>query len=260
MSTLIITRADSVLTLTLNRPDVHNAFNEDMMRDLHAAFIDVAKDLQTRAVIVRAAGKSFCAGGDLNYMKSAASKDRQQNIDESMKMAEMFRVIDECPKPVIGIVHGVVMGGGVGLVSVCDIVLADNSASFSLSEVKLGLNPSVISPFVIAKMGRGAARRYFVTGERFGVDEALRLGLISAVTREPTDREEALGKILQQIFANGPGAVAEVKRLIRANRDLSGTALTQFTAEQIADLRAGPEAQEGMKAFLEKRKPKYNVA
>lgn len=256
MKTLLTQHENSVLTVTLNRPDVHNAFNEGMMHELHDVFGKAATDASIRAIVIAASGKSFCAGGDLNYMKSAAGKTREQNIDESLFMAQMFRQINECPKPVIGLVHGAVMGGGVGLMSVCDIVLADPSTMVSLSEVKLGLNPSVISPFVMAKIGAGAARRYFVTGERFGAEEARRIGLVHEIVDE-SSREAVLKKILQQILSNGPQAVSEVKQLIRANIDLAGDTLTRFTAEKIAELRASAEAQEGMRAFFEKRPPAY---
>lgn len=258
MSTLEIKNQNAVTTVTLNRPDVHNAFNEDLMKDLHETFGRLSDDTNTRVIVLTGAGKSFCAGGDLNYMKSAASKDRTQNVDESRFMAEMFRRINECPKPVVGLVNGAAFGGGVGLAAVCDLVLAHQSALFSLSEVKLGLAPSVISPFVIARIGTTHARRYFLTGERFDGAEAVRIGLAAAVYDDAT-RETVLGGILKNFLSNGPQAMGAIKSLIYANRTLTGAALTQFTAEQIADLRASSEAQEGMRAFFEKRPASYVV-
>lgn len=257
MQTLLLTKTGVIATVTLNRPNVHNAFNEEMMRELSQVFGELSGDAGVQAVVICASGKSFCAGGDLNYMKSAAQKDVRQNIAESLAMAAMFKSIDELPKPVIGVVQGVALGGGVGLLSVCDIVLAGESAQFGFSEVKLGLNPSVISPFVIRRIGV-VARRYFVTGERFGAVEAQRIGLVDeVVTAESLPK--VLADLLKQVLTNAPSAMAQAKLLVRKNHELTGETLTRFTAEQIAELRAGGEAQEGMKAFLEKRPPVYLV-
>jgi methylglutaconyl-CoA hydratase len=258
MKTLNITHHAGITTITLNRPDVHNAFNEDLMQDLYGAFTSFDVDDSIRAIVLTGAGRSFCAGGDLNYMKSAAAKTVQQNIDESLTMATMFKAIDQISKPVIGLVNGAAFGGGVGLVAACDIALAHETAIFSLSEVKLGLAPSVISPFVVSKIGQTHARRYFLTGERFDARTACHLGLVSEVYTDET-RESFLGSLIKNISANGPHAMAAVKALLRANRELSGQELTQFTAEQIASLRAGAEAQEGMRAFFEKRPAVYVV-
>ncbi len=258
MKTLNMSHHAGITTITLNRPDVHNAFNEDLMQDLYGAFTSLDVDDNVRAIVLTGAGKSFCAGGDLNYMKSAAAKTAQQNIDESLSMASLFKSIDQISKPVIGLVNGATFGGGVGLVSACDIVLAHESAIFSLSEVKLGLAPSVISPFVVAKIGQTHARRYFLTGERFDANVARHIGLVSEVYTDVT-RDTLLGSLVKNISSNGPHAMAAVKLLLRANRELSGEELTQFTAEQIAGLRAGPEAQEGMLAFFEKRPAVYVV-
>lgn len=254
MDTLLVTQDGAITNVTLNRPDVHNAFNEDMMSELKACFTELAQNEQARVVVIRGAGKSFCAGGDLNYMKSASAKTQQQNIDESLLMAGMFKTIDELNKPTIAVVHGAVLGGGMGLLSICDIALAHEKTQFGLSEVKLGLTPSVISPFVMRKIGISWARRFFVTGERFDAAKALQMGLIHEIV---TDDNQAtvLKNILAQILANGPHAVAQAKTLTEKNQELSGEVLTRFTAEHIAGLRAGAEAQEGMAAFLEKRKP-----
>lgn len=256
METLELKKTNGQAIVSLNRPKVHNAFNETMMKELDALFTDLAKDDQVRLVVIQGNGKSFCAGGDLNYMKSAREKNRQQNIDESLFMAQMFKRIDELPKPTLGLIHGAVFGGGVGLVSVCDIVLANQSTVFSLSEVKLGLNPSVISPFVIAKIGIGAARRYFVTGERFGPTAAKQIGLINDIYQDH-NKEKLVEDLVKQLTSNGPHAMAQAKLLIRQNLKLADEKLTQFTVEQIADLRAHDEAQEGIGAFFEKRKPSY---
>lgn len=258
MKTLTLNITNLTAHVTLNRPDVHNAFNEDMMHELKDTFTDLQKRDDVKLVLLDANGNSFCAGGDLNYMKSARDKNRQQNIDESLLMAEMFRCIDELNKPVVAIVQGATMGGGVGLVACCDIVLSHENAFFSLSEVKLGLNPSVISPFVIRKIGISQARRYFVTAEKITASIAKQIGLVHEVFTDTT-KDEILNSITKSILQNGPHAMAEVKRLIQTNQSLDGKQLTQFTAEQIADLRAHAEAQEGIGAFFEKRKPKYSL-
>jgi methylglutaconyl-CoA hydratase len=258
MTTLQIQNQNAVATVTLNRPDVHNAFNEDLMKDLHEAFGALATDNAVRAVVLTGAGKSFCAGGDLNYMKSAATKNRAQNVSEALFMAEMFKRLRDCPKPTIALVNGAAFGGGVGLAAACDIVLAHQSAVFSLSEVKLGLAPSVISPFVLTRMASPQAQRYFLSGERFDAVEAARIGLVTAVY-DDASRETILSGLLKNLLANGPQAMAAIKNLLRANRTLPEAALTQFTAEQIADLRASTEAQEGMTAFFEKRPAAYVI-
>lgn len=258
MKTLTLHITNHTAHVTLNRPDVHNAFNEDMMHELKDTFSDLQKRDDIKFVLLDANGNSFCAGGDLNYMKSARDKNRQQNIDESLLMAEMFRCIDELNKPVVAIVQGATMGGGVGLVACCDIVLAHENAFFTLSEVKLGLNPSVISPFVIRKIGISQARRYFVTAEKITTSVAKQIGLVHEVITDAT-KDEVLHGITKSILQNGPHAMSEVKRLIQTNQTLNGNQLTQFTAEQIADLRAHAEAQEGISAFFEKRKPKYSL-
>lgn len=252
--TLKIDKHDHVTTITLNRPEAHNAFNEELMRELHQAFLALDKDKQTRAVVLTGAGKSFCAGGDLNYMKSAREKNREQNIDESLAMAHMFETIDKLSKPTVCVVNGPAFGGGVGLVSVCDIVLAHEKAVFSFSEVKLGLNPSVISPYVVRKIGLGQARRYFITAEKITAQQAKQIGLVHEVYPEGGERELRDG-ILKHLLANGPNAMAQAKVLLDKNRTLSGRELMRFTAEHIADLRASDEAQEGIVAFFEKRKP-----
>lgn len=253
MKTLALEKKEGVLTVTLNRPDVHNAFNEDMMQDLLNVFTSKVSESDVVVVVLRAAGKSFCAGGDLNYMKSAAAKTSEQNVSESLIMASMFQAIDECPKPVLSVVQGAVMGGGVGLVSVCDIVIADEKSFFSLSEVKLGLCPSVISPFVMRKIGASAARRYFVSAERFDAHEARRIGLVHEVVSDET-REEKISTVSKQILGNGRNAMAKAKELIRVNLDKSGEELTNYTAAHISELRASQEAQGRMRAFLEKSK------
>lgn len=258
MQPLLLQTQNHIATITLNRPDVHNAFSQDLMRDLHEVFLKLDADASVRAVILTGAGKSFCAGGDLNYMKSAAQKDQEQNVSESLFMAAMFQKIDHLSKPLIGVINGAAFGGGVGLVSVCDLVVAHEKAVFSLSEVKLGLAPSVISPFVIAKIGASQARRYFLTGERFGAEDARRIGLVHEVYTDAT-KDAVLSRLIESFLSNGPHAMAAVKELIRKNRELEAGELTDYTANQIATLRAGAEGQEGIAAFFEKRAAKFLI-
>ncbi len=258
MDTLLLVQNGPVANVTLNRPDVHNAFNEDMMTELKTVFGELATNKEVRAVVIRGAGKSFCAGGDLNYMKSAATKTQQQNIDESLLMASMFKAINDLKIPTIAVVHGAVLGGGMGLISVCDMVIAREGTQLGLSEVKLGLTPSVISPFVIKKIGVTHARRFFLTGERFEATKALNIGLVHEVVKE-SDENKTLDAILSQILANGPNAVSQAKTLIEKNLELTGEVLTRYTAEHIATVRAGDEAQEGMAAFFAKRKANYSA-
>ncbi|MCP5464719.1 MAG: enoyl-CoA hydratase/isomerase family protein [Deltaproteobacteria bacterium] len=257
MKTLQILNSDHITHVILNRAEVHNAFNEDMMRELSEVFGKIQNDERVRCVILTAQGKSFSAGGDLNYMKSAAQKNHQENVNESLAMAKMFALIDECPKPVVGIINGSAFGGGLGLVSVCDVVLCDQKAQFGFSEVRLGLTPSVISPFVIQKIGVSQARRFFVTGERFDAHKAKQMGLVHEIF-DDASKDSVVSHLLSNILANGPEAIDQAKVLIRKNQELKGTELTEFTAEQISKRRASQEAQEGITAFFEKRKAGYN--
>lgn len=258
MKTLLIEKQGVVTKVILNRPDVHNAFNEDLMQELNQAFLDLTQDATTRVVVLTAQGKSFCAGGDLHYMKSAATKNHEQNVAESLLMAALFQKIRDLPKPVIGLINGPAFGGGMGLVCVCDIVLARDSALFALSEVKLGLAPSVISPFVLEKMGVAQARRYFLTGERFDAPMAKQMGIVHEIVTAETEAS-VLQKILGQILSGGPEAISAIKNLIRKNQELKGQELTEFTADHIARLRASQEAQEGITAFFEKRPANFII-
>lgn len=258
MKTLLIEKENRITKVTLNRPDVHNAFNEDLTKELYETFSSLNDDKDTRLIVLTGAGKSFSAGADLNYMKSAAQKNREQNIEESLYMAKMLKTIDEVNKPVLGVINGTALGGGMGLVSVCDVVIAHEEAKFGFSEVKLGMAPSVISPFVVRKIGIPNARRYFLTGERFGGETAQEIGLVNAVYDEKS-KSEIYKSFLKHFLTNAPEAMAHVKKLLRLNWQSSGEELTRFTAEQISDLRASKEAQEGIKAFFEKRPASYVV-
>ena len=251
METLKLIKNNNVAHIMLNRPDEHNAFNQTMISELISVFTLLGHDRDIRVIVIQAEGKSFCSGADLNFMKEAAEHTEAQNTQDSLVMAHMFHTIYECPKPVIALAHGSVFGGGVGLLACCDIVIADPETKFGLTEVRLGLIPAVISPFVMAKIGASQARRYMLTGERFGAEVALRLGLIHEIGTETRDMISAL-------LASGPEAVDHMKRLIRHLHDKPiNEAVLGFTASLIAKCRSSAEGQEGIKAFFEKRTPNW---
>ena len=246
-----------VARLTLKRPEVHNAFNDEFIAELTAALKRLEGDPKVRAVLLAAEGKSFSAGADLNWMKRMAGYSEEENRADARGLAGLMRTLNDLAKPTIALVQGAAYGGGVGLVACCDIAIATTRAGFCLSEVKLGLIPAVISPYVIAAIGARAARRYFVTAERFDAEAALRLGLVQEVVA-PEELEAAGRRVLDALLAGGPEAQADAKRLVR---DIAGRpiddALVEETAKRIAEVRVGDEAREGVSAFLEKRPPAW---
>lgn len=246
--------ADGAVTeIVLTNPDKHNCFDDELIEGLTGAFMLVGDDPETRVVVLRAEGKSFSAGADLNWMKRMAENDEAANIRDAEALAGMMQVINACPKPVIGLVQGAAFGGGVGLAATCDIVLATERASFSLSEVKLGIIPAAISPYVIAAIGQRAARRYFLTAERFDAAEAHRIGLVHETVAD-AEALDARGRALAEaICANGPNAIAECKDLIFAVDRPWSWDVHKDTARRIARVRASAEGKEGVSAFLEKR-------
>ncbi|SDE58081.1 enoyl-CoA hydratase/isomerase family protein [Rhodospira trueperi] len=245
-----------VATVTLTRPAVHNAFDDVLIARLTEAFTALGRDPAVRIVVLAAEGKSFSAGADLNWMKRMAGYSRAENLADAKALAALLETIDTCPKPTLALVHGAAFGGGVGLVAACDIAIATAGATFSLSEVKLGIIPAVISPYVLAAIGPRAARRYMLTGERFDAEEAHRIGLLHDVVgaEELTGAGELMIRVLLQA---GPAAQAAVKDLIRAVSFRAPDAVMDETAGRIADIRASAEGQEGLGAFLEKRKPSW---
>lgn len=251
------TKNGTIATVTLNRSELHNAFNEIMIQELRRVFSRFSKSSPERAVILQGEGKSFCAGADLNWMKKMADYSFQENVEDAHALAAMLRIIHDCPKPVIARVQGAAYGGGVGLLAACDIVVALESASFCLSEVKLGLLPAVISPYVIKKIGASAAHRYFLTAERFTATEALRIGLISEVVPDAAMLDAKVLDLLQAICANGPEALSYCKVLIEHVLHFEWERATDITTKMIAERRVSQEGQEGMKAFLEKRPPAW---
>lgn len=256
-SSLKIERAGHVARVTLNRPDVRNAFNESVIGELTQAFATLGQDPSLRAIVLAAEGKAFCAGADLNWMKAMAGYSWDENHADASRLAEMLWTIYSCPVPVIARVQGDVYAGGVGLVSVCDMVVAVEGAGFCLSEAKLGLLPATIGPYVVRALGEQASRRYFVTAERFSAAEAHRLGLVHELAT-PETLDAKLQALLDAICANGPAAARACKKLVQdvAHREIT-PALRDDTARRIADIRASAEGREGVQSFLNKSKPSW---
>lgn len=248
-----------VATLTLNRPDIHNAFNDEMIYEIIQVFKEYEKDDKVRVVLLKGNGKSFCAGADLNWMKKMKDYSMEQNIEDSKNLAKMFRTINDFPKPVIGRIHGAALGGGSGLVAVCDYVIADKKTIFGFTEVLLGLIPAVISPYVIAKIGETHARATFLSGKRFDANKAMTMGLIHEIEDGDEEIEYYLEKAVGNFLKAGPIAASEAKKLVKEvvnfGNDLD--AKTKYTCEAIANRRIHSEGQEGMNALLEKRKPNW---
>ena len=246
MSALRIERDGSLLRLTLARPETRNAFDAELIRELSEAFVDVGT---ARAVVLAGDGPSFCAGADIEWMRSSVDLDYDANVADATALRGMLDAIDRCPAPVVTRIQGHALGGGAGLVACSDIAVADANAVFGFSEVKLGIIPAVISPYALAKIGPSAARRYFVTGERFDAATALRIGLVNEVA---ADLDAAVEAILAELRTAGPRATRHAKRLVLDSPD------GPETARRIAERRASDEGQEGLKAFLERRKPSWS--
>lgn len=246
-----------VATVTLNRPDVRNAFNDEVIAELTAVFSELGHRAEVRAVVLAANGTAFCAGADLNWMKRMAGYSREENLADASALARMLEVIYACPKPTIARVQGDVYAGGMGLVAACDMAVCVDSANFCLSEVRIGLVPATISPYVIRAMGTRAAHRWFLTAERFGAAEAYRIGFVHEVV-PAGELDPKVAAMAQALVTAGPAAVKACKRLVHevAGQEIT-PALVQRTVEGIADIRASDEGKEGVRAFLEKRKPNW---
>lgn len=252
-----------VLTIALNRPEVRNAFNDEVVQDLTHAFQNEACSAQVRAILLKGEGPVFCAGGDLNWMQKAAKYSAQENLEDSRALAKMFSLLNQCSKPIIGLVQGAAIGGGVGLVSICDTVIAHEETQFSLSEVRLGIIPACIGPFVIAKIGPSHARSLFTSAQRFQARHAQQIGLIHEVVSGDwhSSSEKAAERILENILQCGPAAITAAKQLIYdlswpERRTQIGDPI-DYVAKMLADIRASDEGKEGVLAFLEKRKPQW---
>jgi len=258
MSGLVQTEMSSgVATVRMNRAEMHNALDDALIAELTEALAAVGRDSAVRVVILAGAGKSFSAGADLDWMRRMAENSYEENLAGARRLAALLRTLNDLPKPTIARVHGAAFGGALGLISACDIAVASDAAMFCLSEVRLGLIPAVISPYVVAAMGPRQVRRYFLTAERFDADEAARIGLVHRVaTADGLDA--AIDETVAGLLAGGPAAQAAAKRLVAdvAGRPLDD-ALVEETAKRIAEIRATPEGREGVAAFLEKRKPAW---
>jgi methylglutaconyl-CoA hydratase len=248
-------KPNGVATLTLNRPAIHNAFDDRQIAELNAALAGLAMDEGVRVVVLAGAGKNFSAGADLNWMRRTGSYGEAENLRDANALAELMQRLNELPKPTVARVQGAALGGGTGLVACCDIVIAAESASFGTTEVRLGIMPAVIGPYVIAAIGSRHARRLMVTGERISAQAAARIGLVHEVVADD-QLEAAVDSVVSDLLKGGPAAITAAKRLVH---DLAGRPISQEmiddTAHRIAALRATPEAREGLGAFLEKRKP-----
>jgi methylglutaconyl-CoA hydratase len=243
MSGLRIERDGPILRVTLAKPERRNAFDAELIGELREAFSDVG---DARVVLLSGEGESFCAGADVEWQRSAIDLSYDDNVEDAMRLFAMMKAIDDCPAPIVARIQGYALGGGSGIAAAVDIGIAAEDAVFGFSEVKLGIVPAVISPFVLPKIEEGAARRYFLTGERFDAQAALRIGLVHEVA---TDLDGAVERVVGELLTSGPRAVREAKRLIRLRPQ------GEETAQLAARLRAGDEGQDGLRAFLERRKP-----
>ena len=256
-SALTVTVRDQVARITLSRPDVRNAFNDEVIAELTAAFESLGQRGDVRAIVLAAEGPAFCAGADLNWMRRMADYTRDENLADAAKLAEMLRAMYACPKPTVARVQGDVFAGGVGLVAACDMVVSVDTATYCLSEVKLGLIPATISPYVIRAMGARAAHRYFLTAERFSAFEAHRIGLVHEVAGADA-LDAKVDELLKALTSASPNAVRACKRLVQdvAEREINA-ALIEATVAGIADIRSSEEGREGVQSFLQKRKPSW---
>lgn len=255
---LLQTDARGVATLTMNRPALHNAFDDQLIAALTTRLRELASDNSVRVVILAGSGKSFSAGADLNWMQRMASYTEADNLKDARALGELMRTLDTLPKPTIARVHGSAFAGGMGLVSCCDVAIGVPGALFALTEARLGLTPAVISPYVVRAMGARLARRYFLTAERFNADDALRMGILHAIVAD-AELDSALEALVADLLKGGPTSLAVTKDLIAtvAREPLEGD-LIDDTAQRIARLRVSAEGQEGIAAFLQKRPPSWN--
>jgi len=248
-----------VTTVTLARPDAHNALNVGLIEELTSCFEEISDDEGVRVVVLAGEGRSFCAGADVGYMRDSAGFTYEDNLEDARRLAAMYWTIDECPKPLVARVHGAAMGGGSGLVAVADVVVAEGEARFAFTEVRLGIAPATIAPFVVRKIGASHARSLFVTGERFGAERAREIGLVHNLV--PLDGLDAMvGEKVDEILQGGPVAQATVKALLRRLETTEPMEAPGLTSRVISELRTGEEGQEGLAAFLEKREPGWRAS
>jgi methylglutaconyl-CoA hydratase len=255
--TIRVERKDRVGRIWLDRPDVHNAFDSRMIGELRTALAALGADDAVRVVVLSGTGRSFCAGADLNWMREIIRFSYEQNLAESLDLAEWLHELAALPKPTVARVNGAAIGGGAGFLAACDIVVASTAARFGLSEVKIGLVPACIAPYVLRRTGEGRARQYFLTGERFDAGRAVEIGLVNMAV-EPAELDRAVEEVVSSLLSSGPEALAKAKELLARVPGMGLAEAKRYTAEMIAGLRMSAEGQEGMAAFLEKRKPKWS--
>jgi len=250
---------NGVALVNLNRPELHNAFNDEFIAELTECFNELSKDEKVRLMVLSGEGKSFCAGADLNWMKAMKDYTDEENYQDSVKLSELFKALNNCPFPVIGKVNGAALGGGTGLIACCDYVIACKSAKIGFTEVGLGLVPAVISPYVMNKIGESFARAYFLSGQRFDATEAMRMNLVHQIV-PLDDLDQSTNKQIERFLRAGPKAAKEAKALIKGvlKREAHSDELQEFTCKTIARVRTTPEGQEGMAALLEKRNASWN--
>jgi len=249
-----ITKKKNIATITIDRPKVHNAFNDELIAKLIAAFQKLEKDDDTRVIILTGIKSSFCAGADIQWMQRMKDFSHEENIEDAGKLFELMEVIDRCSKPTIARVNGYAMGGGAGLIAVCDVAVASDDAIFMLSNVQYGFFPAVIAPFLVRKVGSGFAREYFLTGERFDAERALHIGLINRIASK-SKLDKAVEKYTSKFLSAGPDSIKICKELLHASYPLNYAEVKKYHSETIARMRMSEEGQEGFKAFLDKRLP-----
>ena len=258
MPSVLIEHDGPVLRLTLNRPEVRNAFDEEMIQTLSAAALQAGEDRTIRAIVLAGKGKAFCAGADIGWMAKAIAYSRQENLSDAEDLARLLERLDTLPVPVIGRIQGSALGGGVGLAAICDIAIAAEDAVFALSEVKLGILPAVVAPYVLRKIGISAAREFFLTGARFDAARAREIGLVHEVV-PASDLDVAVNQRVDEVLTAGPDGIAKAKALIREIAGVHPEDVIGITTNAIASQRVSEEGQEGLRAFLEKRKPSWKA-
>ena len=254
--TVLYTVEDHVARVILNRPEIRNAFNEVMIGELLEVFRDIAQREDVRVVVLTGSGTCYCAGADLHWMKKIQDYSYDENFEDTLRLAELMYSMYSSPKPTIARINGPAIGGGTGFVAVCDLAIAAESAVFSFSEVKIGVVPACISPYVVRRVGESRCREFFLTGERLSAQRALKSGLVNQVVPEG-ELDKAVGERVEQLLSSGPYALNVCKRLLQKVPLLDFEEAKTFTADVLAKLREGEEAQEGMSAFFEKRKPRW---
>lgn len=255
-TTVSLNKDGRIARVTFCRPEIHNAFNSTVITEMADVFKQIEADKEIRVVLLTGEGKSFCAGADLNWMRSVVDQTYEQNLAESNALADLFYQMYTCTRPIVGRINGAAIGGGTGFVAVCDIAIAAESAKFSFSEVKIGVVPACIGPYVIKKLGEGKARELFITGERMKAARAYEVGLVNKVVADD-QLDTEVDSLVQSILTSGPNAVATAKRLVSEVPAMTPDQFKPYTAEMIAKLRLSDEGQEGMSAFLNKRKPSW---